>query len=568
MRNMMVVAIVAILTASSLASGSAQNLLTNPGFESGLTGWTTFGEGWYTNGGADAHSGKYGAVDSVLPTQQLTDNWRGVYQTLSAAPYQEYTASCWIRTVSISHSHAFLEIQFQNSSGTTLQQYDTPAVTVTQPYTFVQFPELVAPPNTAKVCVRGIVNMLSLPTSGEWDEFDDFNFSVLNLPSNTTSYLQGLASDTWNSINSMVDPTTGLPYDTSAHLQFTSVTNIGLYLTDICAAYDMGIINSATATSKISAVLTSVQRFQTWYGFQACWNAIYTANGVNSLQPQPGTVVSTLDSGNLAAGLMTVAEAFPQYATQCNTLVDAMNIPACYDSSTKFLFGGYDIYANPPAFQSGWDLNLMGADSQMICFLGVGEGTPMSTWNNLNRTQQTTHCVSFYTPSYTAGGLFMQYLSALWMKERQTPLGYSAGNFACDQIGQMGTLNMPVWGWSACNSSTLQYVNGWQNPGETYYWNVVAPYASALAIRDNTPAVVTNLQTLDSLGARDNTDHYGFYDGYDATAKKSANIFLMLDQSMILISVSNYLMNGDINNYFSNHPIAQAAYTATSNLSY
>jgi hypothetical protein len=85
--------------AALAASGSAQNLLTNPGFESGLTGWTTFGPNVYSepaNPPAVApHTGT--RICKMFGQFLGSFNVTGAFQTFPAQPGQVYQIDCWSR---------------------------------------------------------------------------------------------------------------------------------------------------------------------------------------------------------------------------------------------------------------------------------------------------------------------------------------------------------------------------------------------------------------------------------------------------------------------------------------
>ena len=58
-----------------------------------------------------------------------------------------------------------------------------------------------------------------------------FHNTKPTLPAADHDYLKQLSRDTWESINAMVEPATGLPADNNLHDEHISVGNIGLYLT-------------------------------------------------------------------------------------------------------------------------------------------------------------------------------------------------------------------------------------------------------------------------------------------------------------------------------------------------
>ena len=81
----------------------------------------------------------------------------------------------------------------------------------------------------------------------------------------------------------------------------TSPTNMGLYLLSVVAACDFGWIGVADATSRLSATLGTMAQLPRFRGHFYNWYS--TAD----LSPLPPVYVSTVDSGNLAGHLITLA---------------------------------------------------------------------------------------------------------------------------------------------------------------------------------------------------------------------------------------------------------------------
>src|SRR6185295_8532080 len=93
------------------------------------------------------------------------------------------------------------------------------------------------------------------------------------------AFLHRLAEDTWRGIDAMVDLETGLPID---HLRFTggaidpahteigdytSTTNIGLYLAAVSGAYHLGLVSHDEALARLRAVLATLARLEQYHGF-------------------------------------------------------------------------------------------------------------------------------------------------------------------------------------------------------------------------------------------------------------------------------------------------------------
>ncbi len=95
---------------------SAQNLVTNPGFEAGnTTGWTTFGSPAIFAETDQVHSGTYAAG-----VTNRTATWMGIAQSFAGILQsgQTYTVSAWVRLVSGTNQTIQLTMQKVDGSGT------------------------------------------------------------------------------------------------------------------------------------------------------------------------------------------------------------------------------------------------------------------------------------------------------------------------------------------------------------------------------------------------------------------------------------------------------------------
>jgi hypothetical protein len=358
-------------------------------------------------------------------------------------------------------------------------------------------------------------------------------------------YLTEIARDTWHSIDSMINKDTGLPYDNSGMRPQTSVSNIGLYLTDIIGAYEMGFITRKDAEQRVALALKSFKELKTWHGFQQSWNDVET------LQPATNDVwVSIIDSGNLAAGLIAAGEAFPGFKELCEKLVMDMDWTAFYNRKTKLLCGGYNTVTGK--FNMKWSLPFLGSDSRMASFMAVATGkVPVDSWNALDRSREERHHAYFLKPGWiNGGGVFEQYLPGLWLDERDTFMGQSAANFTYVQIRQAQLGSYPAWGWSASDSPD----DGYLGMGALKD-NIVTPHASVLAVSYFPNEVIKNLHALDKLGAR--SKKYGYVDAIDIKSSKCTDNFLVLDQSMLFLSLVNFLHDDVIQKHFESSSIVK-----------
>src|SRR3954470_1583673 len=133
--------------------------------------------------------------------------------------------------------------------------------------------------------------------------------------------LQQIAQDTWNFYAANVDTNTALPRDNigfngaPAQGNYTSPTNIGVYLWSIVAAADMHLINRQQAVNLISRTLTTVERLRKWNGFLLSWydttnaHCVQAPNGPDcETGSLDGLFVSNVDNGWYGAGLVVTRQ--------------------------------------------------------------------------------------------------------------------------------------------------------------------------------------------------------------------------------------------------------------------
>ncbi len=367
-------------------------------------------------------------------------------------------------------------------------------------------------------------------------------------------YLRRLAADTWNCIAYFVHPASGLPYDTSRRDPHTSASNIGLYLTDLVVARELGLIAPEEALARAEKVVASIERFDTWKGFIQCWHDVETlAASTND------TWVSVLDSGNMIMGLMVAAQGFPELQDRLDKLIDDVDWPAIYNPDTQYMYGGYDMAKR--RFNPDWQVNTLATDSRAASFLAIAlGGLPVSTWDKLYREKVQMHEATVFKPGWQGGGLFMPYLPGIYLDDRDTVIGRAAANLAYANWRHADYLGLPAWGWSACDDPAGGYL-GWGGLQD----EVVTPHASALAIADFPAGALANLLTLERMGARapwteDGRSHpFGFRDSINLKTGLVSSNYLVLDQSMLFLSLANFLEDGIVRRWFHRDPRVPAA---------
>jgi len=131
-----------------------------------------------------------------------------------------------------------------------------------------------------------------------------------SLTKDETNYLRTLARQTWRFFETFVNASTNfLPPDNfqeaphSAVARRTSPTNIGLYLLSIVAARDFGWLGLGETVDLLEATMGTLKKLPRYRGHLFNWYDII------DLRPLDPLYVSTVDSGNLAGHLITLASA-------------------------------------------------------------------------------------------------------------------------------------------------------------------------------------------------------------------------------------------------------------------
>jgi len=103
--------------------------------------------------------------------------------------------------------------------------------------------------------------------------------------------------------NLQIDPDNGIAHRTSP-------TNIGLYLSSVLAARDFGYLTTKELVTRIGQTVSTLERLPRWRGHFYNWYDTVT------LQPLLPLYVSTVDSGNLLAYLLTAKEGIKEWLGQ------------------------------------------------------------------------------------------------------------------------------------------------------------------------------------------------------------------------------------------------------------
>lgn len=359
-------------------------------------------------------------------------------------------------------------------------------------------------------------------------------------------YLRQILKETWAYLDSHLAPQTGFPTDSQTPGGNTNTTNIGLYLAAIGPAQKMGFISKSAALQRITKIIESLEKIESRNGF------IYNWIDVTGDTKIPEGIMALSDFNKLITGLILVRQFFPEIAEKASPLIERVQWSKLYDPATGTTRWGYDL-KNDKFIGSGnfW----LASDSRTVMFYMIAtDSAPVEIWNKAKNDKICVDDLSFYEPGYWFGGLFMQAMDAIFLESPATiQMGNSIGDFAWRQIQQSHDMNLKVWGWSNCNIPGKGYTEGGYLP-----WWVVTPHASAIVIEYYPQHVIKNLRTLGSLGLHKpliDNKQFGFRDSIDLRTGKVDDRYLSLDQAMLFLSITNYLENGMVRNYYAKDPL-------------
>ena len=454
-----------------------------------------------------------------------------------------------------------------------------------------------------------IAYALSQPVASSWLELDAEDRRLLNL----------VARKTWRYFEAFMGPADhGLPPDNFqetpeprlAHR--TSPTNIGMGLLATLAAHDLGFIPTEELALRIDATLTTMEGLERFEGHLLNWY------DTRSLAPLPPRYVSTVDSGNLAGALMTLAEGLRQLSRQppspaqpstqpdqvaaagtasnaspavdrsaqledlagrATAFADGMNFRFLYDPQRRILSIGYRLAdAEGPGRLDPSYYDLLASEARLASFIAIAKGDlPETHWFHLGRPITSVDGI----PTLLSwGGTLFEYLMPLLVMRSypETLLDQTCRMAVRRQMEYANERGVP-WGISESAYNVVDRHDNYQYKafgvpglglkrglGEEL---VVAPYATALAAMLDPAQAARNLRRLTREGL-DGT--YGYYEAIDCTHGKTEDsvrpasgasgtvvrAYLAHHQGMTLAALANALLGQPLVERFHADPRVRA----------
>ncbi len=418
------------------------------------------------------------------------------------------------------------------------------------------------------------------------------------LPEADQTWLRALAKDTWGYFEAFAtDEHHGLPPD---NVQFTpdqrvaartSPTNIGMGLLSALAAHDLGFIDTPALVTTLEATLATVERLEKVEGHLLNW---YDTRTLAPLRP---AYVSTVDSGNLAGALLTLASGLgtlartdgsaaaltarlQALAAQALRLVEETNFTFLFDPKRELFAIGYRVADDEaPGRLDPSFYDLLASESRLASFIAIAKGdVPQRHWFRLGRPVTVLQGVP--TLLSWSATMFEYLMPALVMRGYpETLIAESCRQAVRHQRDYADARDVP-WGISESayavvdRDDTYQY-RAFGVPGLGFSRGladdlVIAPYATALALAVTPRSAVDNLRRLETVGAR---GPLGFYEAVDFTDRAApregasagphtagvvVRTCMSHHQGMTLVAISNALLGDRMVERFHRLPLVRA----------
>jgi hypothetical protein len=410
-------------------------------------------------------------------------------------------------------------------------------------------------------------------------------------PADDRAFLMEVARDTWRFFDEIVDREHELPLDTIQLGEkepfgeggfvgdYTNVTNIGVYLMCLVAAFDLGFLEREECVRRVSATLDTVAKLE----HHGPSGFLYNYYDTTTLE-RTSYFVSFVDSGWLAAGLYVVRNAFPtEIGAKADTLLGRGSFAFFYDPVEEQMFHGF--YEHLEVY-SDYHYGVFFTEPRAISAMAIARGEAVEEhWFRMVRTfpenyywqeqepqsrvPRTTLGYEYdggryqwkdltYVPSW-GGSMFEALMPTLiWDEKNLAPRGLGA-NGERHVRGQIRyateELQYPVWGMSPSAVPEGGYSEFGAEPfgAKGYKAGVVTPHASFLALEYAPREAAANLRKLAEL--YDIYGEYGYYDAVRVETGLVARKYLCLDQAMSFIALANHLAEGAVRKRFQANEI-------------
>lgn len=330
-------------------------------------------------------------------------------------------------------------------------------------------------------------------------------------------------SDFANEENHHLPPDNYQILPTEALAQRTSPTNIGLYLLCVLCAKDFGFISHDEMRIRLQNTLSYVEELPHWHGH------LYNWYDTKTLELLGIPYISTVDSGNFVTALVALCEGLKEtkavdlqeLIAKCEILIARADFSKLYDAKRKLFYIGYDC-AKESYGDNHYDLYM--SEARTTSYYAIASGAVSKEhWQQLSRTLiSKNHFLGLLSWS---GTMFEYFMPSLLLPIYPDSLQSEALHFAYAM--QVSAHTNRLWGRSESAyfhfdaDMNYQYrafgVQRLAMKSDLDKENVIAPYASFLALPLSYSIPLANLKHIEELGAY---GKYGFYEAIDFTPSR------------------------------------------------
>jgi cyclic beta-1,2-glucan synthetase len=334
----------------------------------------------------------------------------------------------------------------------------------------------------------------------------------------------------------------------------TSPSNIGYSLTSVICAAELNFITKKHALNLIRNIISSVEKLEKWQGHLFNWYDTYT------LKKLPNYFVSTVDNGNFVAALYVVKGFLEKYGDKSliykvEKIIDEMDFSKLYNEDLDVFSIGYNY--NEQTLLN-YHYNNFASEARLTSFIAIAKGdVPHRHWFCLDKT--LTKYKGYKGVVSWSGTAFEYFMPLIFTKTYKHTLldeTYYFAYFVNKEYIRKIDKNLP-WGMSESAYNELDDSQNYkyQAFGVPYLMLredpmhpiVISPYSSLMAISIDEKEIYENIKKLKKLGMYSD---YGFYEAYDHDDKTVIKNHYAHHQGMILASLTNYLKDDVIKNYF------------------
>ncbi len=333
----------------------------------------------------------------------------------------------------------------------------------------------------------------------------------------------------------------------------TSPTNIGFSLTSIVSAFELGFITLQKAINLLEKVLKTIVKLEKVEGHLYNWYDIKT------LEVKEPKVISSVDSGNFVACLLVVKEFLKKHQQKnlyliVSQLIANTNFKMLYTDKNVFSI----VYDTKEGKLSPYHYNKFASESRLLGFVAIAlKQVPIKHWLSLDKTQ--TKYKKHKGLLSWSGTSFEYYMPFIFMKNYKNTLLDESYYFAyyCQKEYALKIDKKLPWGISeSAYAQKDENMNYKYRYFSTPYLKiqkdmdnkiVISPYSSIMAVELFSDSVYENIKKFKAMQMY---GEYGLYESYDYDAKENVYAFFAHHQGMILASLTNYLKENTIKNYF------------------